>query len=347
MNEKLRENLWNAVAKWKNGDRSKKWAGDTGLTRKNEYNGNTSQAIDVDPIIDGPYDSTWTYNYGCKFPQNILNNNFQHRNTTIDWCPSDTEDRFNKMLKDPIKGPQVEHWKDVEIKYSFNNNGFRKQDNGQMEDYHSEEGGVLYLGCSITFGIGVNLEQTWSWILHQRKWPEKRYMNFGNPGCGIETYYRMLKAYIGIVKPELVVVTYPWSSSRAEMFDPKIGDWNDLFMSVPKGYLLMMIRNQNKDMTMEEMDWFTRMSLFSKEPSILRYMKHKEAISWMCHEQGAQLVWQTHNEMATAITKTRVKVNSAHFCDFARDGMHQGPASHDALSYEMEDKIDACMSNTK
>ena len=76
-------------------------------------------------------------------------------------------------------------------------------------------------------------------------------------------------------------------------------------------------------------------------------MKHKEAISWMCHEQGAQLVWQTHNEMATAITKTRVKVNSAHFCDFARDGMHQGPASHDALSYEMEDKIDACMSNTK
>ena len=77
-------------------------------------------------------------------------------------------------------------------------------------------------------------------------------MNFGNPGCGIETYYRMLKAYIGIVKPELVVVTYPWSSSRAEMFDPKIGDWNDLFMSVPQGYLLMMIRNQNKDMTMEE-----------------------------------------------------------------------------------------------
>tara|TARA_B100002019_G_C21256531_1_gene594174 strand:- start:494 stop:1537 length:1044 start_codon:yes stop_codon:yes gene_type:complete len=347
MFEELRKALWESVESWQNSDRQKKWAGDTGLTRKNEYNGNTAQAIDLHPIIDEPHDENWTFNYGSQFPQNIIQNNFQWRNKTISWLPPDSESRFAKNLADPIMGPKIEHWKDKEIKYSFNNNGFRKQDNGQMEDFFSDQGGIMYLGCSITFGVGVNLEQTWSWHLHNRKWPEKRYLNFGCPGQGLETYYRILKGYIGAVKPEMVIVTYPWASSRAEMFDPKLGDWVNLFMSVQKGHLMINMRNQQTDMSKDDMDWFTRMSLFSKEPSVLRYTKHKEAISWLCHTNGAKLIWMTHNNMASAMTATRKKINTAHFTDFARDGMHQGPHSHEALSYEIEDKVDECLSNVK
>jgi len=343
MFETLRELLQQSIENYQTSPRSKTWGGPVAQTLKNEYNG-ILDVIDRSPLITDAVGPQWTFDYNKKYPTNMITDNFRFRNSTLNWLAPDSKSHYNGAIQDPAKKARLEEfgWINTEINYHFNNNGFRYDGRQGSSDFLSEQGGVLYLGCSTTFGVGVNIEDTWSWKLHHRneKTKKLRYMNFGLPGHGVETYYRILKSYIGIVKPDMVVVTYPWASSRAEIFNPNLGEWINIWMSTKFGHLpVLMTDQQEKDP--EKMDYLTRLALWSAEVSMIRYLKHHDAIRWMCHENDTKLVWMTMAELATLISALRKKPDWV--VDRARDLMHQGRNSHEMLSIEIEEKVDACL----
>ena len=47
----------------------------------------------------------------------------------------------------------------------------------------------------------------------------------GNPGYGVDCYYRLLKRFISELKPDAVVVSYPWQNTRTEMFNVRKNIW--------------------------------------------------------------------------------------------------------------------------
>ena len=337
----MRQNLKQQVESWRTGHRHRSWSGPTGKERKNEYNG-LGFIIERDPILDDPKNNPdWTFDYNNRFPANIDTQNSRYKNQSLKWLHPDSHEKYIEHLGDPEKNAllQKNGWIDNEFEYHINEDGFRYDGRPARSSFLADQGGVLYLGCSITFGVGVSLEDTWSWKLHQRKFPNKRYMNMGLPGQGVETYYRILKSYIGIVKPEIVICTYPWANGRSEVFNPNQSHWYSQFMSMVIGHMQITTTDGHSDP-----DAFTRLSLYSPEPSILRYMKHHDAIRWMCQENNAKLLWLNMQQMAELVYTT--KGHTVPEWDFGRDLMHHGVRGHDAMSYKIEEELDKHLSVT-
>lgn len=91
----------------------------------------------------------------------------------------ETARKKNKHLRTYTDLSKVDH--------SYNSHGFRGPEITNL-DAHS----VVYLGCSHTAGTGLALEDTWSWKLHQARFPDLEYVNAGVGGGDIESCVNML-----------------------------------------------------------------------------------------------------------------------------------------------------------
>ena len=76
-------------------------------------------------------------------------------NNQIDlrWCCGDMPEEYEEQLK---KQPKDWFWRDREVRYMCNWNGYRARD---WEDYDWSES-IVVLGCSMAYGVGVSNEDT-------------------------------------------------------------------------------------------------------------------------------------------------------------------------------------------
>ena len=97
------------------------------------------------------------------------------------------------------------------IEYRFNNQGFRADHNMTEYEglqYDKTQGPVnMFLGCSNTLGIGVNLEETWCW--HVNNSVGGVMLNLGQAGGSQETAYRIARHWIAIIRPRSVYMLSP------------------------------------------------------------------------------------------------------------------------------------------
>lgn len=122
-------------------------------------------------------------------------------NSIVDWITSDSKRLFLENMKNKETNKKLSElkWTEDSIKYRGNDFGFRMN-----EDFANiiDDECIVYLGCSITFGIGLNLEDTWGWKHWRKHYQDKnfKYINLSWPGSGADTFYRMLKSWIDILK---------------------------------------------------------------------------------------------------------------------------------------------------
>ncbi len=106
---------------------------------------------------------------------------------SLNWYPRDDEETFNKNWDNQKTRDILIQcgWTKTSIKYNSNRQGFRMN-----VDLNEVVPGIcdFYLGCSMTFGIGVNLEDTWQIKMSNRLGILG--LNFGIPGGSIESGYR-------------------------------------------------------------------------------------------------------------------------------------------------------------
>lgn len=148
------------------------------------------------------------YNYGKSI---------YHRqaNTTQKWCPIDSEENWKSHIRNPEKARTLYNlgWTEENITYTFNSHGFRADE--------FEGDGIIFLGCSLTAGIGMDLERTWthkiSTTLGLKNW------NLGQGGGANDTCFRLGSYWIPTIQPKMVCMFSP-SKYRLEIVKPHQSD---------------------------------------------------------------------------------------------------------------------------
>ena len=237
--------------------------------------------------------------------------------------PTDTIHNFEKHANHRIGSKNLKNngWlvndQMVEISYHINKQGFRHD--GTQPDYLTEQGGVIYIGDSHTMGVGVPIEQSWTYIAHNQCEYTKglRYLNMGCPGFGIDSFYRLLKYYIEILKPNLVVMSYPWQSTRTELFDPDTNAWESVTI--------------NKESRSKLKGEDNNLKLFHTGSCYARWYKSLDAIKWLCYTYGSELyaIEEDMSEIDASLQNISNKfIHQVDDDDWARDLVHYGRRTH-------------------
>ena len=145
-------------------------------------------------------------------------------NTTRFFSGSDKEVDFNK---NKAKLPSDWHYQTNPISYSFNEYGHRSKNVNEidLDNY------ILFTGCSHTFGVGLELEKTYSYLTAKKLGTD--YYNLALGSTGIDVLeYNLLTWFAKVKKkPKHVIIQWPEHSRFVSLkenyglFTP-IGVWS-------------------------------------------------------------------------------------------------------------------------
>lgn len=125
---------------------------------------------------------------------------------TWDWVAPDSEELF---LSQPVE--HQDYWNSQPpIKYNLNSYGFR------CDELQSDIPSICFLGCSMTFGIGVRKEDSFSYKL-AKELGLKEY-NLGVPGGSLDSAFRLYNEWQPIIKSKITVCCIP-PGNRFEVAD--------------------------------------------------------------------------------------------------------------------------------
>ena len=138
-------------------------------------------------------------------PENILSVLKNHKykrdnfvNKTKYFYGSDSEDMWEKKVKENRKNYYINN----PIEYKFNNFGYRTYD-----DFKKDKKGIVTLGCSFTEGIGLHLENTWSYKI--AKYLDKPFYNLAVGGSGIRDSFERLISFGDYLNFDYVFLLVP------------------------------------------------------------------------------------------------------------------------------------------
>lgn len=89
---------------------------------------------------------------------------------------------------------------------------------------------VLVLGCSHTYGVGLDDNEHWVHYLAQHNTKKYRYWNLGQPGASADKIVRILYGTEKLLDPKVIIVCWPlWSRrERLEKYSIDITGNNDI-----------------------------------------------------------------------------------------------------------------------
>jgi hypothetical protein len=100
--------------------------------------------------------------------------------------------------------------------YKLNSHGYRCPEWDPMPNGKKN---VAILGCSHTFGQGLNEDEHWVHFLSQHNTQRLRYWNLGQPGASADKIVRILYGSEKIIYPKIIVVCWPEWSRRERLGD--------------------------------------------------------------------------------------------------------------------------------
>ena len=228
---------------------------------------------------------------------------YQYRNQTLLWHSTDTEELYNKNLKDKKQYQTLfeNGWVDADITYKFNEYGFR------AESFNSKAPDGLVVGCSYTAGEGLPLDNIYTTYV-SRKMGINLY-NLGVCGASNGLMFRLVRYWLPILKPKFVIV----QTTHAHRFE-LINQDNHSGIISPANQTIThgdLFKNW----------WYNDLnSLVDKDRNTL-------AIRYVCHELDIPLFLIDVEDFR----------NPAQ--GLARDLLHSGPRSHQTVAQNLIEKL--------
>jgi hypothetical protein len=189
----------------------------------------------------------------------------QYAGKTLNWCSSDSEEAYNKHLKDKHKknllalnGWLEEHQRTANIKYVFNSEGFRSR------NIDTNNPGFAVFGCSFTAGIGqIEYELYHYYVGKELKLPVD---NFGVLGASNGLIFRLAKYWLPVVKPMFVILQTTFK---------------ERFEVINQDNVSNVMSPQWKEITNQPVfrNWW-----FTDANSIADKQRNELAIRYLCHE---------------------------------------------------------------
>jgi hypothetical protein len=229
----------------------------------------------------------------------MINDNFRAQRF---WYSRDTEALFDKHQKNKVTRLQLKElgWTKDSITYKFNKYGFRS-------DSFSDAPGAIFLGCSITLGVGLPFQNTWPYLVSKKL--NLRCWNLSQPGGSLDACYRLAKYWVPILKPKYIFILAP-SMYRREFYD----DDADRFLNIG-GW------------SYEEYPALVDYILASEKNSVINYEKNIDAIKFISDSYKIPLILQD-----TQSNNTPSIVDPLEKYKLARDLSHPGIDYHACVS---------------
>lgn len=220
-------------------------------------------------------------------------------NSVLRWIPTDTEELFRANSRDPDRRRllQAHGWTDDSIRYIANDYGFRMPQS--MASIRQGECD-FYLGCSMTFGTGLNIEDTWAYKMSSLQ--GRTMVNLALPGTGLETQYRVLMCWAEALKPRRAWTLGAYWLRREVMVPEKpsmrMGPWS----------------------TGEEQKIYRHLA--TPIEARLSFLRTADAIRYLCLKHNIEL-------MVANCDDPGMSPEPGHQYHTARDLMHWGREWHD------------------
>ena len=135
------------------------------------------------------------------------------RNITLEWHGSDHQQNYRNYQPNP--------YTTQDITYTFNVRGFR------ADAFEPADASILFLGCSITEGIGLPLNQVWANLLLDKIRHATAltlpYWNLALQGCGFDTATRAVCVYEKVLKPDIIFALLPPYRKEWRRYDISTG----------------------------------------------------------------------------------------------------------------------------
>jgi len=183
------------------------------------------------------------------------------------------------------------------VQYKINSAGFRGKDFENID--------LITLGCSITFGIGVDQDKTWPYRLAEKG--NLTVANLSKPAGSPDTCFRFASYWIPELKPKYVVYLQP-PPGRLEILK------SDLFQR-EQGQLTI----NNTGVIDKRLYSMYNAWIRNKINNDLNYQKNKLAIAQLCTNNNIEFLsytlegWDFKN-------------------DLAHDDVHPGPAANERFA---------------
>ena len=226
-------------------------------------------------------------------------------NDTVFWHSADTEALFDKHQKNIVTRIHLKKlgWTKDSVTYKFNEDGFRG-------DSFSDSSGAIFMGCSVTFGVGLPYENTWPYLVSKKL--NLSCWNLGQPASSLDTCYRLAKYWVPVLKPKYIFILTPTMYRREFYDDDKdrfihIGGWSYDRYPVLVDYILASEKN-----------------------SIINYEKNIDAIKYISDSHKIPLIildYESDDVPSVADPFEKYKL--------ARDLSHPGIDFHKHLSDDM------------
>jgi hypothetical protein len=215
-------------------------------------------------------------------------------NKKIDWLPMDTKELYEKNLKENYKLLSDNNWIDNPFTYKFNGRGFRS-------DEFTSNSAVMFFGCSLTIGIGIPWESTWSYLISKSL--GLNCFNLGQGGASNDTAYRLASNWIKLIKPKIVV-----------------------FMNTPGPRSEIIVDNKFKEIDVHYREYYNDTMfhdwISTDINALLNQEKNTLAIKQLCNDQGIKFV-------------SHAPFVRGDYFDLARDLMHPGINSNAVMAHKI------------
>lgn len=247
--------------------------------------------------------------YEANAEENIHTDNY----SIFKFAVSDNKTRLLNHLNDTFAKEKLKEYNWLinesprEIEYKINRNGFR------CNNFTSEPG-IIFVGCSNTYGIGMTLENNWPSIVS--KYFNLECWNLGTPGLSISsgTFY-LLNWISDIPNPKAIVLLEP-PDDRFELYTLK----NDhIMISLLKTMLDSMQSSGFKN-------------------RIYQALSTTSTMQQICDIQCLTLLAEKLN-IPFIRNATSDIIKTVEEIDFARDLMHFGNKMHSKIANHVIDQL--------
>lgn len=217
----------------------------------------------------------------------------------------DTESRYQEHFRTRRSDLERYGWIDRRFTYRFNEHGFRS-------DSFDTSDGIMFLGCSLTLGIGLPWEDTWPWQVSKRA--NLACWNLAQGGTGNDTMFRMAFNWISRLNPRMVIMMTA-AEERFEILEGKTGT-------------TLMPSNQYPVYKDFYKNWVTTQS-----NGYLNKQCNSLAVARLCSEANIPLLTFDCSDMS------RWSTSLYHYLDYARDLAHPGPQTTRTFADHVIDRL--------
>jgi hypothetical protein len=241
-------------------------------------------------------------------------------NTISDWASTDTPENY-KEFHEHYNAPNL--YKPKDFTYKYNDYGFRCDDFSLPTDIN-----IVFLGCSITEGVGLPLEQTWSSLLlskiQQKTNKNITHQSLAIGGSGLDAAASNLHWFNKLKKTDYIFALFPALTRRDYTYGSNsMQCWHTTRGNLALGKLFI--------------DEYYQYSQNYRSLALIESIAFNGPIMYCtCWDQtNATNIFNLNNFSSLNYFPHDIKDK-----EFARDGMHPGPSFHITLSDLFWNKIE-------